>query len=595
MEPTLTAVVDVEPLLDVMPVPLVALEPVTGRVLHVNAAAGGEYPREPALRVAGGESLSNVQFDWDTGARLRTVLVSGTMVTLAGSRQVALLSFEDVTELETGRRRASVQADELEVMLDGIADAVTVQSPDFKLVYANRAATRLYDIPHGSDLAAFSTEEYLRDYDVVDEAGHPLDLARMPGRLALSGLDPEPVTIRSVDRRTGVVQWARIKATAVRDPDGGVRLAINVIEDITELKRSEEAQRFLAEASRRLASASLDYELTLTAVAEMAVPELADTCSVVLADAESAPADVLEVLATGVAALAATRVVVPMLTGGRVLGAITVERAMPYDAQDVLVVEDFALRAGAAVENARLYRAASEIARALQTSLLPPVLPEIPGAQLAAAYLPAGQGLEVGGDFYDVFSTGDGHWFLVIGDVCGKGAEAAALTALARYTLRSAAARLRSPAAILRWVDEAMRAQAGTGGRFCTIACVHVDLAAGVGTVACGGHPLPVVRRSDGRVELFGEPGTLLGLLPDLELPETSTQLRPGDALVLYTDGLTEARAPLHTWDEEELLAAVRSAPMNGPVGVVDSLVAGALGDRAAPRDDLAVLVLKLS
>ncbi len=149
MEPTLTAaVLDVEPLLDVVPVPLVALEPGSGRVLHINAAARGEFPSEPALRVARGETLTNVQYDWDTGARLRTVLVSGTTVTLGGERHVALVSFEDVTELESGRRRAAVQADELEVMLDGIADAVTVQSPDLKVIYANQAARRLYELPH---------------------------------------------------------------------------------------------------------------------------------------------------------------------------------------------------------------------------------------------------------------------------------------------------------------------------------------------------------------------------------------------------------------------------------------------------------------
>ena len=253
------------------------------------------------------------------------------------------------------------------------------------------------------------------------------------------------------------MRWARIKSTAVRDPDGGVRLAINLIEDITELKRSEEAQRFLAEASRRLAG-SLDYERTLSSVSELAVPAIADECSLVLADRDfEPPPDELAVMRSGEVMLEAHRMIVPMTAAGRVIGTITlkaVERV--YDAADVLVAEDFGLRAGATIENARLYRAASEIATALQTSLLPPHLPEIPGALLAAAYHPARLGLEVGGDFYDVFSTAEGQWYLVIGDVCGKGAEAAAVTALARYTLRTAAARRRSPAAILRWVGEAM-------------------------------------------------------------------------------------------------------------------------------------------
>jgi PAS domain-containing protein len=591
VEPILTAaVVDVEPILDIVPVPLVALEPGCGRVVHANAAAdGGRFPLEPALRVARGETLSQLRHDWETDGRRRAVLVSGTTVTV-GTRRLALVTFEDV---ESGRPRASVHADELEVMLDGIADAVTVQTPDQRVIYANRAALSAYGL---TTLEDFRAETFLRDYDVCDERGQPLDFARLPGRLALAGLEPEPMTMKAIERHTGVVRWSRIKATAVRGADGAVRLAINVIEDVTELKRSEEGQRFLAEASRRLAAASLDYELTLASVADMAVPELADACAVVLADAEPVPEpDVLGTLRTGVASSAPSRVVVPMLAGGRVTGAITLERAArTYDAHDLAVAEDFALRAGAAVENARLYKAASEIARALQTSLLPPVLPEIPGARLAAAYHPAGQGLEVGGDFYDVFSTGEGHWYLVVGDVCGKGAEAAAVTALARYTLRSAAARRRSPARILRWVDDAMLAQGGAGGRFCTIACVHLDLAAARATVACGGHPLPVLRRADGNVELFGEPGTLLGLLGDLTLPERSVDVRSGDSLVLYTDGLTEARAPLHTWDEDDLLAAVRSAPSGGPDALVDSLAAGALADRSTPRDDLAILALRM-
>ena len=183
----------------------------------------------------------------------------------------------------------------------------------------------------------------------------------------------------------------------------------------------------------------------------------------------------------------------------------------------------------------------------------------MPGAELAAAYHPAWQGLEVGGDFYDVFTTAEGQWYLVIGDVCGKGAEAAAVTALARYTLRTAAARRRSPAAILHWVGEAMLHQDAAGGRFCTIACAHVDLSRRPAqlTVSCGGHPLPVLRRTDGasscsasraRCSAAARPG----------IARAQHVLRPGDTLVLYTDGLTEARAPHGMWGDAEL--APRSA-----------------------------------
>jgi PAS domain S-box-containing protein len=474
-------------------------------------------------------------------------------------------------------------ADELRAVLDGVADAITVQTPDQRLVYANEAAARLYGLPRAGGLAGFSTERYLRGFDVTTEDGGPLDPERLPGRLALAGRDAAAVTVRARDRGTGQLHWARIKATTVRGADGGVRFAINLIEDLTDLKRSEEAQRFLAAASRRLAG-SLDHERTVAAVFDLAVPALADRCRLRL-DGERAPTS-----------LAPGRIVVPV--PGRTPGALELEADEPrYDEHDLRTAEDFGVRAGAALDSARLYGAASEIARVLQTSLLPPHLPDVPGAALAAAYRPAWDGLQVGGDFYDVFTTGEGQWYLVIGDVCGKGAEAAAVTALARYTLRSAAARRRSPAALLRWVGDAMLRQDAARGRFCTIACAHVDLLRSPArvTVACGGHPLPLVRRADGRVDELGVPGTLLGLALTLSLQDRTAELHPGDTVVLYTDGLTEARAPRVMWGPAELAAAVAAAPAASPAALVDGLVAAALPAGATPRDDLAVLALRLT
>ncbi len=480
-------------------------------------------------------------------------------------------------------RGGDLLVDELRAVLDGVADAITVQTPDQRLVYANEAATRLYGLPRAGELAGFSTERYLRGFDVTTEDGGPLEPARLPGRLALAGRDAAAVTLRTRDRRTGALRWSRIQATTVHDPDGRVRFAINLIEDLTELKRSEEAQRFLAAASRRLAG-SLDHERTVAAVSELAVPALAARCRLRLDGERVTPS------------LAPARIVVPV--PGRTPGALELEADAPrYDAHDLRTAEDFGVRAGAALDSARLYGAAVEIARVLQTSLLPPHLPDVPGAELAAAYLPASDGLQVGGDFYDVFTTGEGQWYLVIGDVCGKGAEAAAVTALARYTLRSAAARRRSPAALLRWVGDAMLHQDAARGRFCTIACAHVDLLRTPVrvTVACGGHPLPLVRRADARVDELGAPGTLLGLALAPTLQDRTSELHPGDTLVLYTDGLTEARAPYAVWGSEELSAAVAAAPAAPPAALVEALVAAALPDGAAPRDDVAVLALRLA
>ena len=223
---------DVEPILDVLPVPLILVEPGSARMIYANTAAhelaGGaltldvpaeDYPSAyrlfdssgrplaidemPAVRAARGETLSHVQVDWETPGGLRTVLVSGSTIALDGGRRVTVVTFEDVSQLEGARRRSTLIADELRVMLDNVADAITVQSPDHKLIYANEAASRYYGIPQGQALDTFSAVEYLRRFEATDDLGQPLDLARLPGRLALAGLDPEPVIVRSRDLATG--------------------------------------------------------------------------------------------------------------------------------------------------------------------------------------------------------------------------------------------------------------------------------------------------------------------------------------------------------------------------------------------------------
>ena len=234
----------------------------------------------PAVRAARGERLEHVQVDWETPRGLRTVLVSGSTIASAAGAEVTVMTFEDVTALEGARRRSSLLADELRV------DARQRRRRDHRAVAGPQADLRqrggraLLRHPAGTGAGPVRRRDLpARASRRRTELGRPLDLARLPGRLALAGLSPEPVTIRSRDLATGEIRWARIKATAVHDPDGGVRLAINVIEDITELKRSEEAQRFLAEASRRLSGSSLDYELTLRGGDRAGGADLADRVS----------------------------------------------------------------------------------------------------------------------------------------------------------------------------------------------------------------------------------------------------------------------------------------------------------------------------
>jgi serine phosphatase RsbU (regulator of sigma subunit) len=260
------------------------------------------------------------------------------------------------------------------------------------------------------------------------------------------------------------------------------------------------------------------------------------------------------------------------------------------------MLEDLGRRAALALHTARLYEERDSIARTLQRSLLPPALPAIAGVDVAARYLAAGHGNEVGGDFYDCFATGPGEWAVVIGDVCGKGAEAAAVTALARYTIRTSVLHDPRPAAVLRELNEAILSQ-HADFRFCT--AVHValtpdDSGGADACIAVGGHPLPLLVRADGRVEPAGRPGTLLGVLADPEVHEASVHLDPGDALVLYTDGVIEA-SPLDDALGPDRLTDV----LRGCAGLEAAAIAACVEQRTLEvqhgrlRDDVAVVVLR--
>jgi PAS domain S-box-containing protein len=670
-------------LFDALPASVVVVEPDSARVLFANRAAieltGEESPvgrpvtewiaagsiRDaegrplsddtlPSVRAARGERVRGTMVTCPTARGERTLRATAQAVTAPDGTPGMLVSFEDVTELRAAQLGERLVADDLRAILEGVADSVTAQGPDGSLVYANDAAVRVLGFSSAEALLAAPIQEIMARWILLTPTGEPQPLAELPGRRALMGEEPEPVLVQFIDRETGETRWSRIKARPVRDADGSVRLAINVIEDVTELKQVEQAQRFLAEASRALAD-SLEYESTLAAIAQLAVPVMADWCAVdLVADmvgeldrvavahidpakvvwakeiAERYPADprsdrgVHHVLRTGESqiwtdipdALIAeaaqdeehlrlirtlgmtSAMMVPMRVRDRVFGVISfvsAESGRHFSDADLRLAEDLALRAGTAVENARLYRARTKIARTLQASLLPPLLPEVPGIDAGALYRPAGEEHEVGGDFYDLFATAENHWFAVIGDVCGKGAEAAAVTALARYTIRAAAAQRRSPAAILRWVNEAMLREGSS--RFCTIALAHLDRSAGATrlTVAVGGHPAPLVLRADGSVEEAGAGGTLIGLVEDPNLREKTTLLAAGDAVLLYTDGVTEAEAPHRVWEADELAAVVAGAAGATAQELVDHVANAALaGLQTPPRDDVAMLALRL-
>jgi serine phosphatase RsbU (regulator of sigma subunit) len=285
---------------------------------------------------------------------------------------------------------------------------------------------------------------------------------------------------------------------------------------------------------------------------------------------------------------------VPLESEGRVLGVLHVGSREPreFTDEDIAFLRLAADRASAAIRKAQLYEERDRIARTLQESLLPGELPRIPGLELGAVYRAGGEGVEVGGDFYDVFDTGDGGWAAVIGDVCGKGAEAAALTSFARHTVRTGALRDRRPSVILELLNEGLLRQE-LEGRFCTIAYARVRPAPEGSrvTVSSGGHPLPVVLRADGRVETVGEPGTLLGLFEDVDLVDRPTDLGRGDALVMYTDGVVEG-----SLDGESALYELLSCSRGRTAQQIADAVTHAAGEgfERGRRDDMAVLVLRV-
>ena len=410
---------------------------------------------------------------------------------------------------------------------------------------------------------------------------------------------------------------------------------------------------FLAEATAAL-SASLDLDVTLARLAHLTVPRLADWCCVYLVDqgelrpvvhahADPARADALRRLLsrwsvslddpTGVGAVARERqalaipeitpellaelardeehlatalevgftsaMVVPMVADDRVVGAITMGGAgsQQVGLDDLELAREVAARAAQAVRNAELYRSRAHVADVLQRSLLPVAVAEVPGVDVATRFVPVGEGVDVGGDFYDVFRLGRPRrstdtWAVVIGDVRGKGAEAAVITGAARHAIRAAGLHTRSPAAMLGELNEVLLVLAAERDHddrepmFCTavVATVTPTGAGAKVVLAVGGHPAPMLLRADGATAPVGVEGTLLGVVDDPLLQDVELDLGPGEALVLYTDGVTERHAGDRFFDEEGLAAAVSRCAGFTAEAVAERIETAA---RAFVEDDL--------
>lgn len=286
----------------------------------------------------------------------------------------------------------------------------------------------------------------------------------------------------------------------------------------------------------------------------------------------------------------------PLVARGRRLGAFVLSftDAREFTAEDRALLEAIAAQCAVALDRAQLFARERGIASTLQQSLLPPSLPDFPGLELRARYRAAGEGFEVGGDFYDAIDFGGGACLIAIGDVCGKGAGAAAVTGLTRHSLRAEAMHDRRPATLLSRLNDIVLRD--SPDRFCTMAIGLLEPSAGGVTFTyslAGHHPAILVPVDGPPRALAGRGGPVLGIVPGVLAPEHVTELRPGDVVVLHTDGLLDARAPATQLEQDDMLDVLADCPRDADAVLDRLLTLTTTGDRE-PRDDIAMIAVRV-
>jgi PAS domain S-box-containing protein len=615
--------------------------------LECIAARGAEPVPEPRVRPEAQAALDGGD---DVVAPLRVRgRTTGWISFRGGSFQA-----RDLPYLQVLANRLAVALDnarlvlaerQLEALVAGMEDAVTVRDGSGRILLGNDAAVRLLGASSREDLLGTSLEDLWARYALYAPNGRPIGDDGLSWMRALQAERPGPMLMRRVDRTTGEQQWLQSKATVLNGGDGRPVLVMNVTEDVTASTRAEIARRLMVEAGRLL-SETTDLAGTLEQVAALVVPELADWCSIDLpgpagylhlaAAAHIDPEKVAvarrlraespvhvdddgllsRVIQTGVAArimvdeqliaestgdderrraLAGlglgALLSVPLRSGDDVLGAFTLVASQPhrrFDALDEELAEALARRIGDALRNARLLRDRAEIAHVLSAGLRPDPAPRLPGCEVAAVYRPAGEDVEAGGDFYEVVDAPAGS-IVVMGDVVGKGAPAAALSAVARVTLRTAGRLTGDPRAALDELNQMLRRRGGMS--LCTAAAVALPSELpGEAVVLLAGHPPPLLAR-DGVVLPVGAHGPMLGAVEVADWPVETVTLAPNDVLVLYTDGVLDAVLPGgEHFGEERLHALVERA------GAEVTAIAGALEEllpQLRLRDDIALLAIR--
>ena len=289
----------------------------------------------------------------------------------------------------------------------------------------------------------------------------------------------------------------------------------------------------------------------------------------------------------------------PLTTHDRTLGGLVLSfrEARTLPPEDVEFLIALGRQAAQAFERARLFENRAYVARKLQEGLLPDRLDVVPGLEAAVRYQSISGGGEVGGDFYDLFEAGHGRWGLAIGDVCGKGTEAAVVTGLARHTVRAVARMEDGPADVLAFLNDELRRHSDPPS-FCTVGFALIEPREGAFRVrmAAGGHPYPLLLRGDGEaVEEIRVAGTMLGASATPDLHEVVVTLSPGDALVFFTDGVTDARRDDRVrFGDERLRAAIEAARGSDAEGIAAAVeTAVSAFQPVAVTDDRAILVVR--
>lgn len=548
---------------------------------------------------------------------------------------------------ERARRNHALDKAVLSSQNEATLDALLVVGPDGSIISHNTRFKELWNLSEevlgsGSDDDAVAA--------VLDQVAHPEAFVERIRHLYSNPDEHGHDEIALSDGRL-IDRWTLPQ----RDPDTGVLIGRAwFFRDVTEQRRIERQDRFLADLTDTLTD--LDTTDAIGDLAAKWVPTLADWCVIDLvegpflrraavatvdpakvADTTSlgslvpfdpeAPRGPQHVIRTGkpefapviedawlveeaggddemLASLRALKlrsyVCLPLRARGRTLGAITLVTegiGRTLGERDLAFAQTVADRTALLFDSSRLFRERDHIARTLQESLLPSTIPEVPGVQIRARIIPGGEAYDVGGDFYDVFRIGAGSWAVAIGDVCGKGPEAAALTALARNTIRIAAMQARRPKRMLALLNEALLQNNDDQIRFCTATVGRLKVtASGVDvTLSRGGHPESLVLRTDGSLTELRGVGTLLGVVPDPKLADIDTKIGPGETLILHTDGITEARNPSdEPFGSQRLAATLQDCaqlPLEKLIERVFTQVTSFVG--GPTHDDMAILAIR--